>query len=234
MNDKHCYELRVYTAAEGKLEALHARFRNHTLKLFAKHKMTNIGYWTPLENPERKLYYVLAYPSREAREAAWKAFIADPQRQAIFQESERDGKLVAGIESFLMHTLDFSPKLPGRSAKSPRAFELRTYVASPGNLARLQNRFRHHTVKLFEKHKMTNVAYWELDADQKGADSTLIYLMAYPSEAARKVSWDSFRTDPAWLAAREASEREAGGMLTLKDGGVVSVPLTPTDYSPMK
>lgn len=233
MNDKRCYELRIYTAGEGKLDALNARFRNHTLALFKKHGMTNIGYWVPAENPEQKLYYVLSFPSREFRDAAFKAFGADPEWQAAYKESEKDGRLAVKVESILMHSLDFSPKLPAKSARQPRAFELRTYYASPGNLARLQNRFRQHTLKLFAKHKMINIAYWELDADQKGADNTLIYLMAYPSEAARKASWDTFRTDPAWLAAREASEKDAGGMLTLKEGGVVSLLLTPTDYSPL-
>lgn len=235
MNDKRCYELRIYTAGEGKLDALNARFRNHTLGLFKKHGMTSVGYWTPLANPERKLYYVLAYPNREFRNAAFKAFGADPEWQAVYKESEKDGKLATKVESQFLHTLDFSPKLPAKSTplKQPRAFELRTYYASPGNLARLQNRFRQHTTRLFEKHKMTNIAYWELDPDQKGADNTLVYLMAYPNEAARKASWDSFRTDPAWLVAREASEKDAGGALTLKDGGVVSLLLTPTDYSPL-
>ena len=238
MNDKRCYELRIYTAGEGKLDALNARFRNHTLKLFEKHGMTSVGYWTPSEketkeNPERKLYYVLSYPSREFRNAAFKAFGADPEWQAAYKESEKDGRLAVKVESQFLHTLDFSPKLPAKSARQPRAFELRTYYASPGNLARLQNRFRQHTFKLFEKHKMTNIAYWELDPDQKGADNTLVYLMAYPSEAARKASWDTFRTDQAWQAAREASEKEAGGALTLKEKGVISVPLVPTDYSPL-
>ena len=233
MNDTRCYELRIYTAGEGKLDALNARFRNHTLKLFKKHGMTSIGYWLPLENPERKLTYVLSYPSRDARAAAWKAFGADPEWQAVFKDSEKEGKLAVKVESQLLHTLDFSPRLPAKPAKAPRTFELRTYIATPGNLARLQNRFRQHTMRLFEKHKMTNIAYWELDTDQKGADTTLLYLMAYPTVAARETAWNNFRTDPAWLAAREASEKEAGGLLTIKDG-VQSLMLTPTDYSSLR
>src|SRR5213595_1142897 len=82
------FEIRTYTASDGKLDALHARFRNHTTKLFEKHGMTNVGYWTPVENTENKLVYMLAYPSREAREASWKAFMADPDWQAAHAESE--------------------------------------------------------------------------------------------------------------------------------------------------
>ena len=108
MNDKRCYARRIYTAGEGKLDALNARFRNHTLKLFEKHGMTSVGYWTPSEketkeNPERKLYYVLSYPSREFRNAAFKAFGADPEWQAAYKESEKDGRLAVKVESQFLH-----------------------------------------------------------------------------------------------------------------------------------
>src|SRR5229473_1948552 len=75
--ESRLFELRVYYAAPDKLDALNARFRDHTCKLFEKHGMTNIGYWTPVDNPENKLFYMLAYPSQEARAAAWKGFLAD-------------------------------------------------------------------------------------------------------------------------------------------------------------
>src|SRR5437764_13859278 len=67
---KHgCFEMRTYTAADGKLDALHARFRDHTNALFLKHGMTVIGYWTPTDGEKAKntLVYILAYPDREAR-----------------------------------------------------------------------------------------------------------------------------------------------------------------------
>src|SRR2546425_429879 len=76
------YELRTYYAAPGKLDDLHARFRNHTMKIFEKHGMTNIGYWTPLDNPDRKLIYMLAFASRDAAKQAWKDFQADPDWQS--------------------------------------------------------------------------------------------------------------------------------------------------------
>src|SRR6266851_4063073 len=70
--DPRVYEMRIYYAAPGKLDALNARFRNHTMKLFEKHGIQNVGYWVPIENTENKLIYVLSYPSREAREKSWK------------------------------------------------------------------------------------------------------------------------------------------------------------------
>src|SRR5258708_5459308 len=89
--DKLCYELRTYYAAPGKLDELHARFRDHTCKLFEKHDIQNLGYWVPLDNSEIKLIYLLAYPSREARDKSWKAFMADPDWQAAYKASEANG-----------------------------------------------------------------------------------------------------------------------------------------------
>ena len=125
------------------------------------------------------------------------------------------------------------------SAADSRVFELRVYYAAEGKLDALHARFRDHTTALFAKHGMTNVAYWNLTADQKGAssrlaaDNTLIYLLAHKSEAAAKASFDAFRADPDWIAAKAASEKKAGGSLTIS-GGVKSEFLKPTDYSFVK
>jgi len=230
--DTRCYELRIYSAAEGKLDALNTRFRDHTCKLFEKHGITNIGYWLPRENPERKLYYIIAYPNRESHDKMWNAFMADPVWKAALAESEKDGKLVLKVESTFMHATDFSPEIKAVEEKEPRVFELRTYTATPGNMARLQTRFRDHTMTLFVEHGMKNFAYWSLDADQKGAEDTLVYMLAHKSKTDRDASFKAFGDDPDWKAVKEASEK-AAGPLTIKDG-VKSVLLTPTDYSPTK
>src|SRR5436190_21743183 len=103
------FEMRTYFANPDKLEALHARFRDHTTKLFAQHGITNIGYWVPIENPENKLIYVLAYPDRAAREVAWKEFSADREWKSVQKESEEGGKLVAKVEQLFMNPTDYSP-----------------------------------------------------------------------------------------------------------------------------
>ncbi|HEX4000585.1 MAG TPA: NIPSNAP family protein [Pirellulales bacterium] len=229
--DTRCYELRVYHAGEGKLDALNTRFRDHTCKLFEKHGITNIGYWMPLDKSEQKLYYIVAYPSRAAREASWKAFFADPEWKAVFAESEKNGKLVRQVDSTFMHATDFSPAIMPGKASEPRLFELRTYTTTPGNLPNLFARFRDHTMAIFAKHGMTNFAYWALDADQKGAGDTLVYMLAHPSKEARDASFEAFRKDPDWVAAKAASEKN--GSLTVPDG-VKSVLLKPADYSPTK
>src|SRR6187455_757726 len=93
-DDGRLYEMRVYYAAPGKLDALNARFRDHTCKLFEKHGITNVAYLTPLENPENKLIYFVSYPSMEARTDSWAAFSKDPAWQAARSASEADGKLL--------------------------------------------------------------------------------------------------------------------------------------------
>jgi hypothetical protein len=135
-------------------------------------------------------------------------------------------------------------------------FELRTYITTPNNLDNLHARFRDHTMKLFEKHGITNLAYWTLDKSDKAtvgklltansptgqekseADAkspagpeALVYLLAHPSVEARNKAFDAFRADPDWVKAKGESEK--AGSLTAKDG-VKSLMLKATDYSPMK
>ena len=230
--DNRLFEMRVYYAAEGKLDALHARFRDHTVKLFEKHGITNIGYWTPVDNPQRELTYFLAYPDREARERSWKAFMADPEWQSAYRASEVDGKLVSKVVSKFFQATDFSPTIVPE-ASGDRIFELRTYTTTPGNLEALHARFRDHTVELFEKHGMKNIAYWSLVDGQPDAERTLVYILSHASREAAAASFAAFREDPSWIAARAASEQKAGGSLTI-DGGVESVFMNATDYSPIR
>ena len=109
--ENRLFELRTYTTNEGKLPELHDRFRDHTNKLFQKHGMTLIGYWTPTEGPGagNTLVYILAYPGREAREASWKAFLADPDWQTAFKASTAGGRLVKKVESRFLAPTDYSP-----------------------------------------------------------------------------------------------------------------------------
>ena len=121
--DARYFEMRTYYAAPGKLDDLNARFRNHTLKLFEKHGMVNIGYWMPLDNPENKLIYILAYPNREARAKAWKDFGADPEWQAAMKASEANGRLVAKADSVFLNATDYSPDVKPMAGAAERVFE---------------------------------------------------------------------------------------------------------------
>ena len=104
------FEMRKYYTLPGRLEALNARFRNHTTKLFEKHGMENIGYWEITQGPEagKVLVYILAYPSMEAKDAAWKRFRDDPDWKKAREESEKDGKIVEKIESTILKGTDYS------------------------------------------------------------------------------------------------------------------------------
>ena len=105
------YELRIYTAAPGKMDALHARFRDHTLRLFEKHGIKSVGYWTGADGADRgKLYYVVAYPDRAARERRLVDGIAkDPEFLRAVAASEAGGKLTTGTESVLLAPTEYSP-----------------------------------------------------------------------------------------------------------------------------
>lgn len=104
------FEMRTYTCFEGKLEALKARFRDHTTRLFEKHGMENIGYWVPQDPVKSKttLIYILAFPSREAATKSWAAFRTDPEWQKAQKESEVAGRIVERVESVFMAPADFS------------------------------------------------------------------------------------------------------------------------------
>ena len=104
------FELRTYTTFPGRLDALHARFADHTIRIFERHGMTNIGYFTPQDAPlaENTLVYILAHDSREAAKASWASFIADPEWQKAYEESKRDGDIVEKLESVFLDATDYS------------------------------------------------------------------------------------------------------------------------------
>ena len=104
------FEMRTYTALPGRLDALNARFRDHTTRIFEKHGMTNIGYWTPQEAPlaENTLVYILAHDSRDAGQASWDAFRADPEWAQVAEESQRDGRIVESVDVLWLEATDYS------------------------------------------------------------------------------------------------------------------------------
>ena len=109
--DTRVFEIRTYTTPPGKLDALNARFRNHTVKFFERHGMTNIGYWTPADPPlsENTLIYVLAHKDREAAKKSWDAFRKDPDWLKARAESEAQGPVTSKIESVFLNATDYSP-----------------------------------------------------------------------------------------------------------------------------
>lgn len=227
-DDSRIFEMRTYFANEGKLDALQSRFRDHTVELFKKHGMTNVGYWVPQKNEDNTLVYILAFPNQEARDTSWKAFMADPQWKAAYKASIADGKLVGKIESVFLKATDYSPEIKTSQADEARLFELRTYTARPEKLEALNRRFRDHTTKLFAKHGLSQFGYWVPTKEKDGASNKLVYLLAHESIDSRKAGFKAFGQDPDWKSARAASE-EDGPLLVPK--GVKSQFLIPTDFS---
>jgi hypothetical protein len=105
------FELRTYTAPEGKLPNLLARFRDHTLRIFERHGMHNVGYWVPQDAPAsgNTLIYILAHDSRAAAAKSWEAFRNDPEWKRASEESQVDGPIVSKVESVFMEAAPFSP-----------------------------------------------------------------------------------------------------------------------------
>ena len=260
--DSRVFELRTYHANEGKLDALLTRFRDHTLSLFEKHGMTNVGYWVPVENEKNELIYLLSFPNKEAQAESWKLFRDDPDWKAAYKASIKNGKLVAKIDSLLLEKTDFSGSFE-KGEGEPRLFEMRTYTAAKDMLPDLEKRFRDHTRSLFEKHGMTNLGYFELLPGQKAADRTLLYFLAHTNAESAKKSWKAFRNDPEWRKVAEESVKNARGPILAEkielnmseadtdgDGNVSaaefeahakvgkkavnSVFLQPTDFSPIQ
>jgi len=100
-----CFELRTYRVQEGgSIDLLHRRFREKSLALFEKHGLTVVGFWQRLAEPNT-LTYLLAFPNGKARDAAWQAFLADPEWRATV----RDMQVSLQVESVFMNATDYSP-----------------------------------------------------------------------------------------------------------------------------
>jgi len=105
------YELRTYTAPEGKLGDLHARFRNHTMRIFDTHGMKSVAYFAPQDAPlsQNTLIYIPEHPSREEAKKHWAEFSADPEWQKVSADSQKDGRIVTKVDSVFMTPTDYSP-----------------------------------------------------------------------------------------------------------------------------
>lgn len=225
--DTRYYEMRIYYCHPGKLNDLITRFKNHTTRIFEKHGMENIGYWLPINNEQNALYYVLAYPNKEARASSWAAFSKDPEWQEIARKSEENGKIVARVTSTFMNASEISPAIKASSKGTDRTFELRTYYCAPGKLVDLTKRFKKHTFGFFKKYGMQNIAYWTTAVTEKQPD--LVYMLAFPSESDGKKAWAEFIKDPKWIKAKADSEKNGKIVDSVK-----SIYLKPLEFSKIK
>ena len=214
------YESRVYYAVPGKLPAINNRFAEHAVGFFRDHGMGIVGFWNDEIGHSNQLTYILSYDSMADREEKWAAFRANKAWTEVRAETEANGPLVAKIRNAFMRLTPYSPQPKFETAVQ----ELRVYEAMPGKIGALHDRFANHTIGLFEKHGIENVAYW---TEEIGTSDQLVYMLGYNSLGDREKSWASFGSDPDWQKARAASE---------VDGALVRVShhtiLRPTAYSP--
>ncbi|HEY2728107.1 MAG TPA: NIPSNAP family protein, partial [Parafilimonas sp.] len=141
------------------------------------------------------------------RNTLWKEFENDEEWKKVNTASDANGKIVKSMESVFLDPEEFTPEIK-ESIKNPeRVFQLRIYTCLPNKLGDLERRMRDYTLKLFESHGMTNIAYWKTHEKDSTVTPKLIYILANASEAAFEKSWDEFRQDPKWIALRDSSEK---------------------------
>ena len=214
------YEQRIYKAVPGKLGAINARFANHTIGFFEEFNIGMVGFWNDEIGASNQLTYILSFDSMADREEKWSAFGAHKPWLEVRAETEANGPLVAQVINSFMSLTPYSPQPSFKTTLQ----EKRVYEAMPGKLPDLHNRFSNHTMALFEKHGIENVAYW---TEVVGTSNRLVYMLGYPDLGAREKSWAAFGSDPAWQKARAASE-ENGALLRVTKHSILRL----TDYSP--
>jgi len=229
------HEWHTLAAAPGQLDAVHTRLREQVLPALGGRGLRAVAVFTPVgDNPEGLLHLVVAGDPKDTESADADLLAGVAEWQSLLAGADGAPALATSRSRQRLRTTAWSPLPSAATDAAPRVFELRTYT-SPDAAKRqaLLQRFEHHTLKLFEKHGMTNVIYWT-PAGGPDADTKLVYLLAHESTAAARASFDGFRKDPDWIVAKTASEAAAGGSLTTKEKGVISEFLTPTDYSPLR
>ncbi len=252
------YELRSYVSEPGRQSDVLKLLSEGSIPIMTKHGLNLAGAWTNVDASDERVFALIGHKDKASAEAAQTAFQNDPAWKDILQKSTIDGKKpVTSVERIFLTVNDYSPALEIKDVGN-RVFELRTYIATKGNLAALNARFKNHTLGLFSKHGMTNILYCsvldaeplpaaklleavspvgkgaaELDANLPAAGNSLVYFIAHASPEAAKASFGKFMADEDWTKAYKASEAAAGGSLTVKNG-VKSLFLKPTAFSPIK
>jgi len=221
--DSRVFELRTYTAGTGRLDELHARFRDHTVRLLERHGATSLGYWVPADNSDNKLVFLLSYPNQSARDRTWSTLAADPEWLRVKQSSElREGKLVERIESTFLTATEYSPTIGAAREPDSRQFELRTASATAGQADALHAKLRTETLPELERNGTAVLGVWTVRRPT-GSDTTVMYLVARKPSVGETEA-DSVIVSLGGLGMRRPAPRPDPSTLLLR----------PTDYSPMK
>ena len=220
------FEMRTYTVHEGRMPDLIQRFQNHTRALFTKHGIENVAYFLSEEEPQKKLTFILGYPSASERDIRWNNFANDPEWKAVAAASEANGKIVQKVDQVFMV---WAKGLNSRKISRPSGiFQLRTYHLLPGRLDAIQSRFRDHTQALIEKQGLSNYPYW-ITVEKDGAQPKLVYFIGHQSKEEFNAAFGRFVADPEWIKVRDASE--VSGKIVEK---IDALFYTALPFSPMK
>jgi hypothetical protein len=225
------YELRIYTANENRYQHLIQRFREHTDRIFKKHGLEPLGYWIPIDHQKhrRKFIYILKHPSRYAAYKNWVSFSISREWEHVLDQPVYQRLLTEKPISIFMTANDYSEVAKNAIEKEGGVYELRTYVAPPGKLSKLNSRFRDHTTKLFHKHGIHNVGYWT-PFDRPEINNTLVYLIHHASRKQADANWKAFTSDPRWKKVARQSQQD--GQLLAQPPE--SIYLKAMEFSPLK
>ena len=224
VDDGPVYELRIYAAAEDRLGHLIKRFREHTDRLFRKHKMEPVAYWLPTDGTakeKRRFVYILKHPSRYAAYRNWNAFTHDPEwKRGVLEKPEFQRLLNERPESMFLTPQEIPGTFP--HSTNPSIFELRTTTVANGKLPDLQARHRQHTSRLQLKHGIHPRGNW-FAYDKPESENTMVTLLRHTNRTQADLNWKAIEADPEWKKSR-------GNLNTKTD----RLYLKPMDFSPMR
>ena len=191
------YELRIYSANELRFGNLIERFREHTDRLFKKHGLQVVGYWTPTEGPSKKrrrFIYILKHNSRYDAYLNWVSFSNDKEWERVLDQPKFQGLLALKPESLFMQASEFSGMIDGDKITPGGIYELRTYVANPGKLKSAEEKYTKNIVKLLQMRGIKDLFGWRA-FDPPESKNTFIRLLHHPSEKEAVLNWKSFIND---------------------------------------
>jgi NIPSNAP len=103
------YELRIYDVIPGKLQTLHDRFAKTTVRIFERHGIKVVGFWTDAVGVSNRITYMVAFEDAVHRDQAWRATLGDPELVDAFADSEKDGPLIATMTNTILRPTPYSP-----------------------------------------------------------------------------------------------------------------------------
>ena len=224
VDDGPVYELRIYAAAEDRLGHLIKRFREHTDRLFRKHKMEPVAYWLPTDGTakeKRRFVYILKHPSRYAAYRNWNAFTHDPEwKRGVLEQPEFQRLLSGRPESVFLTPNKFLNE--STRSNNPNIYELRIHTAAQGKLTALHQHHRDTGVNLHLKHGIRTLGSW-FAFDRPESENTMYTLHRHTNRTQADLNWKAIEADPEWKKSR--------GNLNTKTERLY---LKPMDFSPMR